>query len=315
MTTVSQSRRLSPPVRLQQRRLLSPSGPKPPPPPRRRVALAARPARAPSPRRAHAHNPAAARNAPSCALRPPAAAAHLVGAPGRGRTGARPEAAGPPPAAGHAHLALPTLATPHSGLAWVPALPPRSCGRGGWQGQHGGGGGRRGWEGVTAGSERRARYWDSCVAAARGLPEAAPREQRRGAGQARPREPGEKGENSPPPTEVPGGWGRGAVGNQGLERSTGSWSIEEDTLRLSPALGLKTGNSANCTWKCEASGTARTSETRCLGPCIHSLHTNLLSYCQTKDAELEGAGGIKGLLSSFWDARVSSSVTSTEGSL
>lgn len=36
--------------------------------------------------------------------------------------------------------------------------------------------------------------------------------------------------------EAPEGGGPGAVGNQSAERSTGSWSIKEDTLELSPAL-------------------------------------------------------------------------------
>lgn len=60
-----------------------------------------------------------------------------------------------------------------------------------------------------------------------------------------------------------GGGGGGGRWKGGAERSTGSWSIEEDSPGLSPALhgvGLRRGYSPIWTWKWEASRTARTPE-------------------------------------------------------
>lgn len=114
-------------MRLQRRRPLPPSGPRPPPPPpRRRAALAARPARAPSPRRAHAHTrrrlgthqaaPSARRQLRHTWWAPPASRKRAHG-------GRRGPSSRHPPAAGRAHLVLPTPAAPHPDPAGVRAVP------------------------------------------------------------------------------------------------------------------------------------------------------------------------------------------------
>lgn len=82
-----------------------------------------------------------------------------------------------------------------------------------------------------------------------------------------------------------------------MERSLGSWSIEVDTPRLSPALcgvGLARRYSVFWIWRQEASGTAKALKLPLLctqqpGAFARSLHRLPPSFCQTKDApELEG---------------------------
>lgn len=258
-------------MRLQRRRPLPPSGPRPPPPPpRRRAARAARPARAPSPRRAHAHTrrrlgthqaaPSARRQLRHTWWAPPASRKRAHG-------GRRGPCSRHPPAAGRAHLVLPTPAAPHPAPAGVRAVPTglaRRC-------HH---------EAAGEGVEGPAQGWRRAPGLGRGIPRVlsavpavgtpaspppgdCPKRLlgNKGAGRGR-RAQGtrrRKARTAHLPTEVPGGWGPGALGNQGAERSTGSRSIE-DTRGFSPALGLRMGNSAVWTCKWEASGTATTNE-------------------------------------------------------
>ncbi|TKC47289.1 hypothetical protein EI555_006476, partial [Monodon monoceros] len=161
----SLSRRLSRPVCPRRRRPPSPSGGEPPPP-RRRAALAARPAartvtaartRAPRPRLA-GH-----KAAPPARRRRRRHAHTWQSRPSRRSRARRGKARawprrGPPAAL---HDAAACVCAP------VPAVPTRFA-------------------------PRRSR-----VAAGKGLPEAAPREQRRGEGQARPRDPGERRRGQP----------------------------------------------------------------------------------------------------------------------
>lgn len=205
----SQARRLPPPVRPP-----SPPGPAPSSSPAAGGARTVTPARTRAPRAParSAHTRRAGGWVPPAP--PPPRAAAAPPSPSRLR-----DAAQGAPGAHGAHR----------------APPPRSCRRG--RGRSAPprtsavvGGGRRG-------PERRALGRDASSPSPPpgDCPEAAPREQRRGAGRARPRDPGEEGASSPPPHR--GSWRRrppGLRGNRGAGRPWGPGLLKALSSCLQP---------------------------------------------------------------------------------